>query len=242
MIKYILISAVIVIFCNTVVAAPKVIHVFVALCDNENQGIVSSNPKLENGMDPANNLYWGALYGVKTFFRKSKNWKLVETKKKFSKDILERVVFKHSINDVYLIADAYKGSEIKQAIIDFLSAAGGKELKTDLAVYIGHNGLMDFNLDRASLFKDSKKEQKRPGSIVLACKTKQYFSSLLKDMKSEPILLTTNYMAPESYTLEAALEGYMANEDTKKIRERAAQAYNKYQKCGINGARKLFDK
>ena len=47
-------------------------------------------------------------------------------------------------------------------------------------------------------------------------------------------------MAPEAYTLEAALTGWLNKETDAKIKERAAQAYHKYQKCGINGARKLF--
>lgn len=48
---------------------PRVIHVYVALCDKDNQGIISSNPKLENGEDLENNQYWGALYGVKNYFQ-----------------------------------------------------------------------------------------------------------------------------------------------------------------------------
>src|SRR5688500_17366703 len=55
----------------------KVVHVFVALCDNEHQGIAPVPAKLGDGRDPANNLYWGAMYGVKTFFRRSPDWKTV---------------------------------------------------------------------------------------------------------------------------------------------------------------------
>src|SRR5260370_3319119 len=39
--------------------------------------------------------------------------------------ILERCVFKHGNEDVFLVADAYQGSEIKLAVTDFLSAAAG---------------------------------------------------------------------------------------------------------------------
>ncbi|MGC6431949.1 MAG: hypothetical protein ACON5F_12965 [Jejuia sp.] len=39
----------------------KTIHVYVALCDNINQGIVPVPAKLGNGQDPKNNLYWGAM-------------------------------------------------------------------------------------------------------------------------------------------------------------------------------------
>ncbi|HEX6730669.1 MAG TPA: hypothetical protein VF074_11680, partial [Pyrinomonadaceae bacterium] len=40
-----------------------VIHVFVALADNVNQGIVPVPPSLGNGDNPATNLYWGAAFG-----------------------------------------------------------------------------------------------------------------------------------------------------------------------------------
>src|SRR5512134_3650856 len=80
----------------------RTIHVFVALCDNEHQGIVPVPQKLGNGDDPNNNLYWGALYGTKTFLKKSKNWKVVATQKKPTEDILERVIFKHAATRTYL--------------------------------------------------------------------------------------------------------------------------------------------
>ena len=217
----------------------KVIHVFVALCDNKSQGIVPVPAQLGNGEDPRNNLYWGAMYGIKTYFNKSKKWKLLKTLKNHKPEILERVVFKHIDKDYYLIADAYRGKKIRKAIIDFLSAAGGKELNSDLVVYIGHNGLMDFEINPKLIFADTKHKQ-HPRSIVLACKSQQFFAPLLRYLRSKPVLLTTGFMAPEAYSLESALDGYISGESDDAIKERAAQAYNKYQKCGIVGARKLF--
>ena len=47
-------------------------------------------------------------------------------------------------------------------------------------------------------------------------------------------------MAPEAYNLEALLNGWASLKSGKEIREMVAQAYHKYQKCGVNGARRLF--
>ncbi|NQY66691.1 MAG: hypothetical protein HRT72_03070, partial [Flavobacteriales bacterium] len=47
----------------------RMIHVFTALCDNENQGIVPVPSLIGNGKDVRNNLYWGAGYGVKSFLK-----------------------------------------------------------------------------------------------------------------------------------------------------------------------------
>ena len=55
-------------------ASPRVVHVFVALADNQHQGIIPVPPALGNGQDPQRNLYWGAAYGVKTYFKASEDW------------------------------------------------------------------------------------------------------------------------------------------------------------------------
>jgi hypothetical protein len=47
-------------------------------------------------------------------------------------------------------------------------------------------------------------------------------------------------MAPEAYTLEAALTGWLEKEPAEKINDRAARAYDKYQNCGLKAARRLF--
>jgi hypothetical protein len=44
--------------------SPRIVHVFVALADNQHQGIVPVPAALGNGRDPQRNLYWGAAYGV----------------------------------------------------------------------------------------------------------------------------------------------------------------------------------
>lgn len=60
------------------------------------------------------------------------------------------------------------------------------------------------------------------------------------DGGANPLLWTTQLMCPEAYTLEAALEGWLNSESPEEIHERASRAYNKYQECGIKGARGLF--
>ena len=102
----------------------KTIHIFVALCDNKNQGIVKVPEKIGNGQDPENNLYWGCAYGIKTYFKRSKEWKLLKTEKSDSV-VLERVIFKHKTKNYYIIADAYDGKYIKECTKDFLSASSG---------------------------------------------------------------------------------------------------------------------
>jgi hypothetical protein len=235
-------------------SSPRTIHVFVALADNANQGIVPVPAKLGNGEDPEHNLYWGSAFGVKTFFSRSGDWKLLSSGQKPKDEVLERCVFKHRGGDVYLIADAYRGREIQTAILNFLDAAAGLSRETILVsdgpaavrlparggasvvAYIGHNGLMDFKLPRVPRNKHNLVRQ----AIILACGSRIYFADALRASGAYPLLWTTNLMAPEAYTLKSALDGWILGEDAQQIRERAASAYDKYQKCGIKAARKLM--
>ncbi len=228
----------------------KTIHVFVALCDNENQGIVPVPKTLGNGQSPGTNLYWGALYGVKTHFKKSKDWTFIKTIKSSDPKILERVLFKHKTSEVYLLADAYDGKYIKQTITHFLEASAGNNIEkitvnntvlafggnSNLVSYIGHNGLMEFNVKGNF---SSKNENKRD-AIILACISKRYFKPYLNKTKANPLVWSTGFMAPEAYTLKWAIDGWMLNETDLEIRERAAKAYHKYQKCGLKGAKRLL--
>jgi hypothetical protein len=47
-------------------------------------------------------------------------------------------------------------------------------------------------------------------------------------------------MAPEAYSLDAAVAAWLAGSSGPVVGETAAKAYNRFQKCGITAARRLF--
>jgi hypothetical protein len=232
--------------------AGKVIYVIVALCDNVNQGIVPVAPALGNGDDPARNLYWGARFGVKTHFDAAREWRAVASVQNPSPKVLERVVYRHKTLDAYLVADAYRGAEIKQATVDFFNVASGNLNPTfedggrtyglgrgaaaHLVAYVGHDGLMDFRLPPLP----KRRDDVRRDAVVLACISKRYFREGLRETGANPLVWTTNLMAPEAYVLKAALDGWLAGEDGERVRLRTAKAYDKYQNCGLRAAEGLF--
>jgi len=234
---------------------PRVVHVYVALCDNEHQGIVPVPAALGNGQEPGGNLYWGALYGVKTHFKRSREWKRLESPAVPSPSVLERCVFKNQDGNAYLIADAYRGADIKQAVQDFLRAAAGRldetlsipvagsativlncDGRSDLLAYLGHDGLMDFSLESYPEKNDSRT---RP-VLVLACHSKTFFADGLKKAGAYPVVWTTGLLAPEAYILKAAVESWMNGDSDKAVAEAAAKAYHRFQKCGLKAAKKLL--
>lgn len=227
----------------------KTIHIFVALCDNKYQGIVPVPAKIGNGQDPNNNLYWGCGYGVRTYFKNSKEWKFLQSRKVDSLR-LERIIFKHVSKNYYLVADAYDGQYIKECTKEFLYSCSGQMKDTiqinstsigiygnsKLLCYIGHDGLMDFQLNESFANTDNKDRD----CIILACISKSYFASHLKETKAFPVVWTTGLMGPEAYTVHDAITGYVNGESNEACRTRAALAYSKYAKCSVKAARNLL--
>jgi hypothetical protein len=229
---------------------PRSIHVLVALCDNVHQGIVPVPKSLGNGQDKDNNLYWGAAYGVRTWFDRSTEWERLTVDVVPPAHVLQRCVWRHRTTGTVLVADAYDGQFIATTTADFLSYAGGHAPTTislpdrqvalggaaDLIAYVGHDGLMDFAAPTAK--PPAHADVRR--TIVLACISQRYFREPLKATGASPLLWTTGLMAPEAYTLEAALNAWVRGADDATVREKAAAAYHAYQKCGLNAARRLL--
>jgi hypothetical protein len=228
----------------------KVVHVLVALCDNENQGIVPVPAFLGNGEDTGKNLYWGAAFGVKTFFSKSANWQKLGGINNPKENVLERIVFKHKTQNVYLVADAYRGSRMRETIADFFAAVAGARRENvtigdltlqvlgtaNLVAFVGHNGLMDFELEN----QPAKKDDMERDAVILACASQKFFRAPLRKTSAAPLLWTSNLMAPEAYILHDALEGWTRGERGEQVRTRAATAYAKYQKISFKAARNLL--
>ncbi len=240
---------------------PVVVHLTVALCDNANQGIVPVPEALGNGQDPKSNLYWGALYGVRNHLPRAAGWTKVDAKKPENPFVLDRVVLYTKVKrgtasvPVYVVADAWDGAHIRESLQAYLEMAAGRlgeevdmaqgaEKVTlqaggsaHLVAFVGHNGLMDFSLE---LPKPPAPDTPPRSALILACASKQYFAGHLEAAGAHPLLLTTGLMAPEAYSLDGALRAWIGKGNTEATVEGAAQAYQKYQKCGIKGARRLF--
>jgi hypothetical protein len=245
---------------------PIVVHVVVVLCDNRYQGIVPVPKALGNGQDPGSNLYWGAGYGVRTFLVRQGGWTLLSKETVPAEGRLERILLRKSIRregkaaTVFLVAEAWDGREIKAATVRFLALAAGREtevLRVDgpngpmslhtggashLVAYVGHDGLMDFSLP-LGLGPDSGAAalgQAARSSVVLACASQAFFMPHLTRGGSHPLLLTTNLMAPEAYTLDAAVTAWAQGGSAADVRGAAARAYATYQKIPLRSARRLF--
>jgi hypothetical protein len=219
-------------------AEPATIRVFVALVDNEHQGIAPIPAKIGNGEDQDHNLYWGCDEALPPVFKKSADWKLEATTPGPKAEIIERKTYLHRSGKWRVIADAYRGTAIRQCTEDFFLMLGSDTpvAEVPLAVYIGHDGLMEFELP------DTAKAKRGPGreAMVLCCESYDYFGKHLPAVNARPLLLTTQFMYPGGFLLLAALEGWTQKESAEQIRQRAGVAYAKNQKISVKAATGVF--
>lgn len=221
---------------GSVFAEAKHVHVFVALADNEHQGIAKVPAKIGNGDDAVLNLYWGTTDGFKSVFGRSKSWKLEKTEENPSPEILERRSYRHTSQDCVLIAEAWRGKNIHQCLEAFF--ANLRDRKSDLTAFIGHNGLMDAPVAVSILDASAKPTD----TIILCCVSGSYFKPHLAALKTRPVLTTEQLMYPGSFLLRDALEVWLRNGTRSEIRLAAAKAYAANQSISVKAAAGVFSK
>ncbi|MHC4715231.1 MAG: hypothetical protein ACYTAN_18505 [Planctomycetota bacterium] len=234
--------------------APVVVHVVVALYDSENPDAFPFPEGLGNGDDPDTNVFWGEDFGVQKFLTHEADWKQVARIEQPPEGVLRKVVLSTEVERkggrarVYLVAEAWRGREIKAAITRFLTlaAAGEEEAFTvetaegsdefraggasHIIAYVGQDWRKAFRLaDEPTPAADAAAR----GVIALTRNSRARFLEPIRAAGVDTALLTIGLIGPAAYTLDAGAQA-------AEIREAAAQAYNKYQKCGIQMARGLF--
>ncbi|MGR8953356.1 MAG: hypothetical protein ACU83V_13210 [Gammaproteobacteria bacterium] len=215
-------------------------HVIVSLVDNASQGIVPVPAKIGNGDDPRSNLYWGALYGVKTFLSKAEGWRKLGCKQGVSDTILERCEFAWK-DKLTLTADAYRGSRIGQAMLDFMqdAATPPNAATREMTVFIGHDGLMD-DQNKSLIERFPKHARHDKQTVVLACMSNMFFAKHLQAAGSTPVVTTYSFMAPEAYVLEAVARGFADGASEEELRSSAGLAYAKYQRISAKAGKSVF--
>jgi len=215
-------------------AAEKRIAVFVGLCDNATQGIVKVGAKIGDGDKPADNLYWGCTDGLRSYFKASKRWKLEKSDTATGDDrILERMTFRHVSGDAVLVAEAWRGSKLKECYEACEKAMLSGD--NDLVTFIGHNVLMDVDIPAPA-----EKAKGKTDAIVLCCISDRYFRQRLENAGVRPVVLTTQLMYPGSFILHDALEPWLQGKARGDLRDAAGLAYARNQKLKPAAAKGVF--
>jgi len=224
---------------------PLVIHTFVPLCDNDFQGIIKVGKLLGDGRNLKTNLYWGAGYGLKTFFTQSKNWKYLKSFYNIDSFVLERVVLYREYSNhakVYLILDAYKGDKMENCIFDYFNSLAGNLTdticidslkilacsKSDFLIFNGHNGLMDNRYEEIENTDHVEKD-----AAVISCNSYPYFEPFFERLNAYPLITTTSFLPPEAYIISSIIDNWASMESEEKIRIGAGEAMAKIHKIAV---------
>ncbi len=223
-------------------ACPKTIRVIVSLADNTHQGIVPIKASLGNGQDPKNNLYWGAMYGVKSYFKRQTGWSVTKTDTThFNPHVLEALNFHIKDQPFIGYAEAWDGAHQKEATEYFMKLLLRPE--DSLTIFVGHNPLMDVDVDfpRFAAKHAAQNKNLERKFAVIGCQSKAYFEKGIAATGHTPYVLTNGNMAPEAYVVEAIIRAWLESKPAQTAREYAAKAYAKYQKIPLKNANWLFD-
>lgn len=232
--------------------SPLVVHLFVPLCDNENQGIIPVSKSLGDGRNLKTNLYWGAGYGIKTHFKRNKSWQMAYSEFNINENILERCVFKKKYSNgaqVILIADAYAGDKMQPCLQNFFGELAGTALDTlyldndtllpsgsaDFLIFNGHNGLMDNYMDVIQNVDNIEKD-----AAVISCLSSSFFMEHLKCLKAYPLVVTRDYLPPEGYIAEAIIDAWAELKPDEEIRLSAGNAMFRIFKRNQKAMQRIF--
>ncbi|MCL2825453.1 MAG: hypothetical protein FWD57_15785 [Polyangiaceae bacterium] len=231
------------------------VKVVVALCSYEQINCGGTWAGHPGGL--RTNIYWGAIFGARTFFERSGSpWSRVDVSSGTS-PILEQVVFRRHIRgavwgvdedvEALVVLQAFHGSLIHRAVGALWETAlsggevlfrdGGNERKmpVDVVGYAGHNRLMD------GLRLPPVPASPHPiPSFVLACMSERHFGLPLRQAGSPTLLTTRSYMAPEGYVIDAVAGGIAENRSVEEIRSAAVDATAQWQRIPRASADNVF--
>ena len=213
-----------------------------SLADNANQGIVPIKASLGNGQDPRNNLYWGALYGAKTHFKRMSGW-TVESATSDNPAVLDSFELTNAASPSAKIrVEAWDGAKQKQAVKAYFQDLRNDGSPNDLVCFAGHNALMDLFLANVPALKSTRNANINRGrkGVVIACQSSPYFEPHHDKLGVESYVMTWGLMAPEAYVLEGILTPWLKGEGSNAARAGAAKQYARYQKIPVRSANRLF--
>lgn len=214
----------------------RTIGVFVALADPKHQGIAALPESIGNGDNAETNLYWGNDEGLKGVFDRSQKWKLTDKcETPQGEVVLSRRAYRRIGGHLVLVARAYRGTAMKRCIQDFEGAVARGAF--DLVVFIGHDGLMDFQLPMPARAVGQKK---RPDCVALCCLSESYMKPRMLAAGGRPVVLTTQRMYPGAFILEAVADTWDAGKGLNEMRESAGLAYARNQKISKKSAIGVF--
>jgi hypothetical protein len=232
---------------------PLVATIYVALCDNDNQGIVKvKNRRICQGDTPEHNLYWAAAGGLWATLARAHWQQLAMTRfddgalavkavwrKRFTPGGALRARGVREPFDVVVVGLGYRGSRIRTAMMDYLravntdhvgpSAAGAADAwaggKSHVVGYIGHDYFYDVDDAGPLLAQNQGDSVLHKGVFALACTGHRLIRPAIQRCNAHIFLLNRTLGFPGAWAAEAILAAVAEGEPMRTIHRRAATAF-----------------
>jgi len=234
---------------------PLVITVYVALCDNDSQGIVPvKNRAICRGDDPADNMYWASRGGLAGFMRRA-GWKRVAFAETPGGPILVRSAWRKVLLadgklsergvkgpvPTYVVGLAYRGREIRTAMIDYFHAVH-RDAPLNIALetgetiaaggashavgYVGHDYFYDTAEPEALLAEATGDSALAKGAFALSCTGNRLIRPGLLRPNVHILLLNRTLAFPGAWSVGGIAKGVASGRDGAGIRREAAAAFS----------------
>jgi len=235
---------------------PLVATVYVALCDNDSQGIVPvRNRSICDGRRPEANMYWATSGGLAGYLKRA-GWRRVATVEEPREGVAFEVVWhkRHRAGgelrdrgvegsfDVYLVSVVFWGDHIREANIEYLRAVNRDDPRVlgvegygrlvyggagHVVGYIGHDYFFDVG-DPAELIAPTRGESElHKGSFALACAGHQLIRPAITRRNSHILLLNRHLAFPGAWTVGGLIRGLASGQDGRGIHREAAREFAK---------------
>lgn len=231
---------------------PMVAEVHVALCDNSI--IHCGGNGMGDGASLERNLYWGTTHGMHGWLsRRASGWRLVGKPAPRRGEVLATEIWHRRADpdgalrkrgvtkpfDVYLIAEAWRGSDIDPALESWLDDLYGDATRTyalddgraidggaaaHLVAWVAHNRFMD--LPTYDFQPRAAKAGARPrGVVAIACYSQLYLASQTSSPARVPLFFTADFVFASAPALVAAIGAFAAGGSLEAIRKAGITGY-----------------
>jgi hypothetical protein len=247
-----------------------VVQVHVALCDNTI--IRCGGHGLGDGDSLATNLYWATSGGLRGWFeRRGSGWARVARRAAPRDGVLEEIVYHRRVEpsaawrahgvtapfDAYVVATAWRGRRIDDALDTFLADLYGTRARTialdgdgatlaaggaaHVVAYVGHDRFMDRErVDFRALERRAGSAPRAPkGMIMIACASGAYLARESSPARV-PLVLTTDLLFAGSHALDGAVRALLDGGSFADVRAGTARAYADGQDKPLARVRTLF--
>lgn len=206
---------------------PLRVRVFVALCDNASQGIVPvKNPAICDGDDPDRNIYWGTRGGLSGYMRAAK-FRLQSREIPSDGPIAVRAVWHKRVagTEVEVEGVAYRGREIRTAMLDFVRAAHHAGDAPHVVAYVGHNYFLDTSEVREFWDATRASDDLPQGVLALSCLGERDIRPYITRDHAAVLLLNKNLTYPGAWSIGGLIEGLVRRLPPVGLRDSAARAF-----------------